>query len=87
MKIKKINAVVKPVEPKILDINGEYITLDSALKLAGVVGTGGQAKLIIQAGDVKLNGEVCTHRTKKLRNGDVFKFQSLVFEVKTHEGR
>lgn len=86
MKIKKVRAIVKKVDPKILDINGDYITLASALKIAGVTSTGGQAKLLIQAGEVILNGEVCTHRTKKLRNGDRFKFKNLLFEVRTHEG-
>ena len=86
MKIKNIKAVVKEQEPKFLDINGDQIPLDSALKLSGIVGTGGQAKLIIQAGDVKLNGEVCDKRTKKLRNGDRFQFENYLFEVRTHEG-
>lgn len=86
MKIKKIKAVAKKQEPEILDIRGEYISLDSALKLAGIAGTGGQAKLMIQSGDVKFNGEVCDKRSKKLRNGDTFQFERYLFEVRTHEG-
>ena len=51
-------------------IKTEYIKLDSLLKLAGMVETGGEAKVLIQEGQVKVNGEVCTMRGKKLRPGD-----------------
>ena len=51
-------------------IHTEYIKLDSRLKLAGLVETGGEAKLLIQDGQVQVNGEVCTMRGKKLRAGD-----------------
>ena len=51
-------------------INTEFIKLDSLLKLAGLVETGGEAKILIQEGQVKVNGEVCTMRGKKLRPGD-----------------
>ena len=52
-------------------ITTEYIKLQDLLKFAGVVDTGGMAKEAIQAGEVKVNGEVCTMRGKKLRPGDV----------------
>ena len=45
-----------------ISIKEEFIRLDSALKLAGLVSTGGHAKMIIQNGEVKVNGEVCTAR-------------------------
>lgn len=51
-------------------ITTEFIKLDSLLKFAGVVETGGEAKLAIQEGHVTVNGEVCTMRGKKLRPGD-----------------
>lgn len=51
-------------------IHTEFIKLDSLLKLAGLVETGGEAKLLIQNGLVQVNGEVCTMRGKKLRAGD-----------------
>ena len=51
-------------------IHTEFIKLDSLLKLAGLVETGGEAKLLIQNGQVEVNGEVCTRRGKKLRPGD-----------------
>lgn len=52
-----------------IQINTEFIKLDSLLKFAGMVETGGEAKELIQAGQVKLNGEVCTMRGKKMRAG------------------
>lgn len=51
-------------------IHTEYIKLDSLLKLAGLVETGGEAKLLIQDGQVLVNGEACIMRGKKLRAGD-----------------
>ena len=45
--------------------------MDSLLKLANVVGSGGEAKIIIQEGEVLVNGEPCTMRGKKIRPGDV----------------
>ena len=51
-------------------IHTEIIKLDSLLKLAGLVETGGEAKLLIQNGQVEVNGEVCAMRGKKLRPGD-----------------
>lgn len=51
-------------------IQTEFIKLDAFLKFAGLVGTGGEAKLRIQEGEVSVNGAVCTMRGKKLRVGD-----------------
>lgn len=51
-------------------ITTEFIKLDSLLKFANVVPTGGEAKLVIQDGEVAVNGEVCTMRGKKIRPGD-----------------
>jgi len=55
---------------KAVAITGEYIKLDSFLKFAGAVMTGGEAKELIQAGRVLVNGEACSMRGKKLRPGD-----------------
>ena len=63
-------------------IKEEFIRLDSALKFVGVVGTGGQAKIIIQEGLVSVNGEKCTMRGKKLRNGDNFEFEDNIYIIK-----
>lgn len=51
-------------------IETEFIKLDALLKFAALVGTGGEAKYVISEGMVKVNGEVCTMRGKKLRPGD-----------------
>ena len=52
-------------------IHTEFIKLDALLKYAGLCETGGEAKELVQGGAVKVNGEVCTMRGKKLRPGDV----------------
>ena len=57
------------------------IKLDQFLKLTGIVGTGGQAKALIQAGEVRVNGEVETRRGRKLKAGDVVEFEGESFEV------
>lgn len=68
MKIK-----VKRVEheKEIVRIDTEFIQLQSLLKFKGIAETGGQAKEFIQDGIIRVNGEVCTARGKKIRNGDV----------------
>lgn len=54
-----------------IQITTEFIKLDSLLKFANAVATGGEAKQIVQDGLVKVNGETCTMRGKKIRPGDV----------------
>ena len=53
-----------------VSIQTEFIKLDSFLKLSSLCATGGEGKMLIQQGDVSVNGEVCTQRGKKLRSGD-----------------
>ena len=55
---------------KKVKINTEFIKLDALLKFASMVGSGGEAKNLIQNGEVTVNGEVCTMRGKKIRSGD-----------------
>ena len=55
---------------KVILIETEYIKLQDLLKFAAAVSTGGEAKILIQEGDVTVNGEVCTMRGKKIRPGD-----------------
>ena len=62
-------------------INTEFIKLDSLLKFAALVGTGGEAKVIISEGMVKVNGEVCTMRGKKIYPGDRVDFDRFSLEV------
>lgn len=52
-------------------ISTEFIKLDSFLKFAGLTDTGGQAKELVLEGQVKVNGEICTMRGKKIRPGDI----------------
>lgn len=61
------SAKVKPVNPS----DPSPITLDQFLKITGLVGTGGQAKIAIQEGYVTVNGELETRRRRKLALGDV----------------
>lgn len=63
-------------------INSGFIRLDAALKLSGAAVTGGQAKAAVQEGRVLVNGEQCLMRGKKLRDGDVFSYSGMEFEVK-----
>ncbi len=57
-------------------IKEDFIRLDSALKLAGFVSTGGHAKMVIQNGEVKVNNEICTMRGKKLYKGFTAEFEN-----------
>lgn len=65
------------MQEETIKITTEYIKLDSLLKLAAVTETGGMAKEIILAGEVKVNGEVCLMRGKKLRTGDVVELDGV----------
>ena len=56
-------------------------TLGQALKVANVVGSGGEAKVVIQAGEVLVNGEVETRRGRRLRSGDVVETMGERLEV------
>ena len=64
-----------------VSITTEFIKLESLLKLANLVGSGGEAKLLIQEGAAQVNGAVCTQRGKKLRPGDRVCFQGQELEV------
>ncbi len=69
------------MQKEVIKINDEFIRLDNLLKFAGIAPTGGQAKFIIQNGEIKVNGEVCTMRGKKMRAGDVAEFEDRLVEV------
>ncbi len=64
-----------------ITINEEYIRLDNLMKFSGMCNSGGRAKYLIQNGEVKLNGEVCTMRGKKIRPGDTIEYQNRIVEV------
>ncbi len=57
-----------------IKIQGEYIKLQDLLKYSGLCMTGGHAKIVIQNGEVELNGEVCEMRGKKVRDGEIVKY-------------
>ena len=67
-----------------LVITTEFIKLESALKLANVVSTGGEAKVLILEGNAKVNGEVCLMRGKKLYPGDKFSFNGDTYVITVH---
>lgn len=77
----KIKVKIAEKKKKQVYIKTEFIRLDAALKLANAVSTGGQAKFVIQDSLVKVNGETCVQRGKKLREGDSFEFERTVYEV------
>ena len=62
-------------------IQTEFIKLQDAMKFANIVYSGGEAKTLIQEGEVKVNGEVCTMRGKKLRPGDKFEFMDQTYLI------
>lgn len=64
-----------------IKIYTEYIKLDDLLKFAGILGSGGQAKAVILDGLVKIDGEVCLMRGKKLRGGEIVEFQGNIIKV------
>ncbi len=69
------------IDMEMITITTEYIKLQDLLKLAAITATGGEAKLLIQDGEVLVNGEVCTMRGKKLRPGDVVGAQGQRYGV------
>ena len=66
---------------EIIKINTEFIKLDSLLKFAALVGTGGEAKYVISEGLVSVNGEVCTMRGRKIYPGDRVEFAENELEI------
>ena len=65
-------------------IHTEFIKLQDAMKFANIVYSGGEAKALIQEEQVKVNGEVCTMRGKKLYNGDKFEFNGQTYLISYH---
>ena len=76
--------VKKKVDRIPVVISTEFIKLESAMKLANIIPTGGTAKLEIQDGNVLVNGEVCTMRGKKLYPGDKFTFDGVTYLISCH---
>lgn len=66
---------------EIVKIKDDYIKLGQALKLAGLVDSGVNAKFVVQDGLVELNGEICTQRGKKLTNGDIVSYNGETIKI------
>lgn len=64
-----------------IKIKDEFIKLGQAMKLAGLVSNGVEAKIVIQDGQVKVNGEVDTRRGRKLVKDDVFEFEGQSVKI------
>ena len=81
----KVTVTKKVANAKPLAIHTEFIKLQDAMKYANIVYSGGEAKQLILDGAVKVNGEVCLMRGKKLYKGDTFSFQghTIVIENDT----
>lgn len=78
----KVRVTKKQEKPESVAITTEFIKLQDFLKFINVVESGGMAKSLIQEGAVEVNGEVCTMRGKKLRDGDAVGFEGLTYAVK-----
>lgn len=65
-----------------IQIETEFIKLEALMKFAHLVGSGGEAKIRIQTGEVKVNGEVCTMRGKKVRPGDTVTWAGHTLNIK-----
>ena len=74
--------VKKKTNAQELAITTEFIKLQDAMKFANIVMSGGEAKNLILDEQVQVNGEVCTMRGKKLRDGDTFTFEGMTFQIK-----
>lgn len=80
--MKKIIVKLKEKKTAEIKITTEFIRLDAAMKLSGCCSTGGEAKMLVSDGLVKVNGEVCLSRGKKLRENDSFEYKYTVYEVR-----
>lgn len=81
----KIKVKAAPKKSEDVIITTEFIRLDSFLKFKGIAETGGQAKAFIQDGIIKVNGEICTARGKKIRNGDIISAFSTDYHIKNED--
>ena len=77
----KIKVKEVPHKKETVKINTDFIQLQSFLKFKGIAETGGQAKEFIQDGIIRVNGEVCTARGKKIRPGDIISAFAVDYEI------
>lgn len=67
---------------KIITIKDDFIKLDALLKFSGIAATGGHAKILILNGEVKVNGEVCLMRGKKIHREDTVEADNITLLIK-----
>ncbi|NLX93212.1 MAG: RNA-binding S4 domain-containing protein [Clostridiales bacterium] len=80
MKIK-IKAHIKEKQEKTVKIDTEFIRLDALLKLCDCVQSGGHAKICIQNGEVRVNGEICLQRGKKMHPGETAEYNNMICKI------
>ena len=81
----KVTVTKKESNATPVSIHTEFIKLQDAMKYANVVYSGGEAKQCIIQGQVKVNGEICTMRGKKLYPGDYFSFMGGKYLICKYE--
>lgn len=79
--MKRLNAKIAVRQREKIEISTPFIKLDSLLKFAGAAETGALAKQLVQEGRVKVNGEVCTARGKKIKSGDIVSFLKTDYKI------
>lgn len=80
-KVRKIKVKLLEMHNEKLYITTPFIKLDAALKFSGIAETGGHAKILIEEGRIRVNGETCLSRGKKLYPGDNFDFKDLIYTI------
>nr|WP_208324389.1 RNA-binding S4 domain-containing protein [Orenia marismortui] len=68
---------------ELIEINTKTINLDQFLKWANLVSTGGEAKIVINAGKVKVNGEIENRRGRSLKADDIIEFNNKQYQITT----
>ena len=81
----KVTVTKKQSNTTSVAIHTEFIKLQDAMKYANIVYSGGEAKQLILEEQVKVNGEVCTMRGKKLYPGDTFSFMGGHYAICAYE--
>ena len=81
----KLKVKIAERHSEIIKINTPFIKLDSLLKFAGAAETGAIAKQFVQEGRVKVNGETCLSRGKKIKGGDKVSFLNIDYLVENED--
>ena len=84
-KIKRVKVRLLQIKEELLPIHTPFIKLDQALKFCGAAETGGHAKELVEKGAVRVNGETCLMRGKKLTPGDAFEYRDTRYLITTEE--